>query len=109
MAPKKKQKHSMHIKRPDANSVRLDAQSAHMIPSRSEELGPFLMRLYYAGAPRVLIVLVYYAMLAFPFTSGDMADSLEVFAGVRAFTKAYEIKNTFLGTSYVWARICVQH
>ena len=57
------------------------------LPSMEESLSEFLTRLYFRGCPRVLVILVYYCMVAFPISSDDLVDSLEVFAGMKEYSK----------------------
>ena len=60
----------------------------NVLPAQEESLREFLTRLHLGGAPRVLIILCYYAMVAFPLVFSDLVDSVEVFAGDKAYTEA---------------------
>ena len=59
-----------------------------VVPAASDSLGGFLATMHMVGCPRILVKLVYYLLLAYPVTSDDLVDSLEVFAGKKRYSQA---------------------
>jgi hypothetical protein len=61
---------------------------ARIIPARTSGIDDFILHMHRLGAPTVLLQLVYYVSIAWPATTEDLVDSLEVFAGAKQYTEA---------------------
>jgi hypothetical protein len=70
------------------------------------DLGEFLQRLHYLGSPRILVHLVYYLVLAAPAEESELVDSLEVFAGCKAYSKLVGFCNLVVVRTSVSHPLC---
>ncbi len=72
-----------------SKSRRDAADDSKVLPQQEESLREFLTRLHKGGAPRILVILCYYTLVAFPLSFADLVDSVEVFAGDKEYTQAH--------------------